>query len=1315
MRYLIVFFVFMLSMFSWGQKLDLVFRGTLVNSDKDKKEEGVKVRLVQAGTVISSSVTSSNGKFKISADIDQTKPFELKFSKPGLVGKMMHFDFAKLNEEDTPPGGELFDPFEIKVFNKRDNADFSFLKTEPVAKFDWNAQALSPRLNTAAAAAVKKKVEVLLADSDKRKAEMNMKYNAALKAADAFYASKNYEKALRKYEEALGYKPQAKYPVDKIIELDALIQVEKASVLADKQENEAYYNLIEAGDNLRDQDNLEGAILKYKAGLEKKDEQYPKDQIAVLTKTLELRKKEARNNKMYDTAISSGDAFLKQNSLRAAKDKYTEAARLKPTKQYPKAKLVEIETKMGDLAREKAYKAAVSTANELFGKGMLEAAKSEYKKAIAIDESNTFPKAQIALVDKAIADLAKAKNLHYDNLMLVAEKAKSAGSFQKAILKYKEAQSVKPLETLPAIKITELEAMLEKEAASSQLDKQYNKLIREGDVLVANKKYIEAINKYNKALVLKPMEQGPVDKAEEAERLEKAKGQETDAQYEKILTVAEKKIESKEYDRALELIDRAIKFKPEDSRPQDLLAKVNAIKSLDKKYAGLMNSASVLMSKKKFEEAKKMYNNARKLKPKEPEPKIQIAEINALMSALSKANKKDSLYTSYIEKGQRNFDKKDYSAALRCYQKALLIIPTDLAAKSKVSEIKQLMDDIKDSKANRIIAERLNAIIKEADSFFEKKEYARAKNKYEEAIVFSPSHLHAKNRIEACERLSHQNERVEVEVKPENTSTVLSSGVVENVGVEKLEDLGVPFDENSILEGGFIIQKAESDRRFSQSTSIDIEAQKIRAAETKRGLAETKFHERELTTLRLVQQQAKADENVYALNSEFTDAELKKVQLEVEKTYRTNVDFENSDNLSSQGVLDRKTEESLSVYSKRQNAYKGNADNLKLFNDAQAALGSKRISQDYNERVNSTQTISIIEGESHHDKTIKSTTNKQLNEAKAYASQARVEASADRYDELLTNEGAVQESAIRVVEKAQSVSARLTGSTNDLEGVRAGVVADNNERTSIDVESAFKVNSQVSEIQKRAQDEQFQLGEDRAVYNALIQQQETELAGVNIDRYNTEVERHFRSKELVDESIRLLVESGVLRQEEQADQVHEHQLAKDQAYMDLQTFIEDDEGDRLNTQQQVDRVDMKSTEITRVLKDKEALARQVAAVDEAVKKQSTEVNKTSKDKHYDAYQKIEGVSDAPKKPIKVANSLGKEYPEGVSQESFSKSDADGLVTTIFTRRVVVIDGHADVYVRTQTLSGITYSKNGNPIVSHVWQKETQSAHLERHF
>ena len=79
----------------------------------------------------------------------------------------------------------------------------------------------------------------------------------------------------------------------------------------------------------------------------------------------------------------------------------------------------------------------------------------------------------------------------------------------------------------------------------------------------------------------------------------------------------------------------------------------------------------------------------------------------------------------------------------------------------------------------------------------------------------------------------------------------------------------------------------------------------------------------------------------------------------------------------------------------------------------------------------------------------------------------------------------------------------------------------------------------------------------------------------------------------------------------------------------------------------------------------------------------------------------------------AANSIGALYPEGVTQEAFNKTDEDGLVTAVVTRRIVVKNGFGQIYTRTQTLNNITYSKNNAPSTETVWQRETQDAKLKK--
>jgi hypothetical protein len=79
-----------------------------------------------------------------------------------------------------------------------------------------------------------------------------------------------------------------------------------------------------------------------------------------------------------------------------------------------------------------------------------------------------------------------------------------------------------------------------------------------------------------------------------------------------------------------------------------------------------------------------------------------------------------------------------------------------------------------------------------------------------------------------------------------------------------------------------------------------------------------------------------------------------------------------------------------------------------------------------------------------------------------------------------------------------------------------------------------------------------------------------------------------------------------------------------------------------------------------------------------------------------------------------ANKLGEQFPEGVTEENYVTTDEDGLVVEVKTRRIVVINGVGNVYVRYSNRYGVTYTKNGVSITEYQWTKETQNAKLPKY-
>ena len=162
--FLFLVFTFCISL-GWSQAPLFHIDGTTKNRTSGKPEAGVKIELIQGGSVVLQSITQSNGKYELKGAVDFKKPFEVKFSKSGFVSKKLSFDYSKMNVEDAPPGDiRPFKSAEFEMVPSDPNVDLAFLESEPVGKFYWDDRKLTGAFDQAHNDKVKNRIEKVIAD-----------------------------------------------------------------------------------------------------------------------------------------------------------------------------------------------------------------------------------------------------------------------------------------------------------------------------------------------------------------------------------------------------------------------------------------------------------------------------------------------------------------------------------------------------------------------------------------------------------------------------------------------------------------------------------------------------------------------------------------------------------------------------------------------------------------------------------------------------------------------------------------------------------------------------------------------------------------------------------------------------------------------------------------------------------------------------------------------------------------------------------------------------------------------------------------------
>jgi epidermal growth factor receptor substrate 15 len=630
-------------------------------------------------------------------------------------------------------------------------------------------------------------------------------YSAKVEAAKIAYTAKKYEEALALYEEALGLKPGDQFATSQIAIIKQEIQKQKDA--------EAKFNtLVTQGDASMTAQMYDDAIAKYTEALtlkpndptvtaklaEAKKKKLEKEQGDALAK-----EKEAKYNKLLTEANTAFDS----KQYDAALAKYKEALTVKPGEPVPTNRITEIENikkkQQEDLdaanKKEADYQKAMTEGNTAFTAKTWEAAKAKYEAALAIKPGDAAALAKIDLCNKEIekAALDAKTNQAYTAAMTEAKALFDQKKYAEAKAKYTEAKSIKPAETEPATQIALCDKYIADAEKMAQVEKDYQAAITEGNALKDQKNYLAAIDKYNKALALKPGDPVATEKIAQINKIleEEKKAAEQQKLYDGYITKAETAFNAKDYTNAKVNYQEAFKIKADPAitaKIQEIdaiIAKNQDAAQTQAKYDAAMKEADALYKAGNLDGALAKYKEASAIKSTEQLPKDKIYEIEQKIAAQKEQAAKDQAFKDYVATADAAFTAGDYQKALANYQEAIKIKPDPTITQ----KIGQVNTKITEQNQNAEVNAKYQAKIAEADAAFNAKSWETARQLYRDAQLIKASETYPATRIAEIEKQMKAETDAEVE---KNYQKIIAKA--DGLKAEERFDEAISYYQNAV-------------------------------------------------------------------------------------------------------------------------------------------------------------------------------------------------------------------------------------------------------------------------------------------------------------------------------------------------------------------------------------------------------------------------------------------------------------------------------------------------------------------------------------
>ncbi len=635
--------------------------------------------------------------------------------------------------------------------------------------------------------------QIELAVQMKEEYQANMvQFEEQMDEAGRYLLIKNYAIALEHYENAYNIFPKNEEVNARIAEIKP------------KADNQRKYNtMVEAADELYINKDFMGAMAKYQAAAALWPENsYPQDMMGKIEGQLALQRKDLDKN--YQISITKADSLLAMDEYTAAQGQYNLALTLKPGENYPKNKLVEIDAHFA--AQQKAFEAnythMLAKADSLFDARQYMTAKEQYEFALTIKPEDTYPQKKLKDIEQELALIAEQEkqDKEYNDLIAEADQLFSAGHYDLAVSKYKQAQTLKSLDDYPKQRIEEIQQILLNAAQQKELDEKYGNQILLAARLFNEDKLQDAKDAYASALEIKHNELFPKQQMEKIDSIVDARAwqAEIDAAYQVQLNKGDSLFNIPAYEGAITAYEAALAVKPTGKEAQTNVAKARKLKkerehqiAQQKIYDDAVSKGDMLYESKSYELAKVEFEKAKMARPGEKYPQEKILDIDNILVRL--AAEQQQRYEEAIMRADEYFTQGNYRDALIEYKTAQSIKPDEKYPPAKVTECEKIIEE-----EMKVIREQYDVVITEADNMYNSKIYDKAIQSYKKAHGMIPDETYAVGMIAKITKYLEDNAITDI--------------VTEATVVHSEEELKFPFNPIPIKvrKSNYVLIKAKN-------------------------------------------------------------------------------------------------------------------------------------------------------------------------------------------------------------------------------------------------------------------------------------------------------------------------------------------------------------------------------------------------------------------------------------------------------------------------------------------------------------------------